>query len=66
MLHIMQAFHKQEKVDSLLINHLPVVAKQATHTNEITRKKKGLAGLFGKNVYIERVPDDIFRYKSIL
>ena len=55
LLHIMQAFHKQEKVDSLLINHLPVVAKQATHTNEITRKKKGLAGLFGKKETVQVV-----------
>ena len=55
LLHIMQAFHKQEKIDSLLINHLPVVAKQATHTNEITRKKKGLAGLFGKKETVQVV-----------
>lgn len=55
LLHIMQAFHKQDKIDSLLINHLPVVAKQATHTNKITRKKKGLAGLFGKKETVQVV-----------
>lgn len=53
LLHIMQAFHKQEKMDSLLINHLPVVARRVTHTNEITRKKKGLAGLFGKKETVQ-------------
>lgn len=48
LLHIMQTFHKQKKADSLLINRLPIVAKQATYPSEIIRKKKGLAGLFGK------------------
>ncbi len=53
LLHIMQTFHKQEVADSLLINRLPVVAKQATYPSEITRKKKGLAGLFGKKETVQ-------------
>lgn len=53
LLHIMQTFHKQEKADSLLINRLPIVAKQATYPGEITRKKKGLSGLFGKKETVQ-------------
>ena len=45
---IMELLHKQDQIDSLMINRLPVVAKQATRTRQITRKRKGIAGLFGK------------------
>lgn len=53
LLHIMQTLHKQEEADSLLINRLPVVTKQATDFREVTRKKKGLAGLFGKKETVQ-------------
>lgn len=53
LLHIMQTFHKQKKADSLLINRLPIVSKQATYPSEIIRKKKGLSGLFGKKETIQ-------------
>lgn len=45
---IMQAVHRQDEADSLLLNSLPSVTRQATRTQTVTRKKKGLAGLFGK------------------
>lgn len=48
LLHIMQTFHRQEEADSLLIHRLPLVARQVTRLHEITRKKKGIAGWFGK------------------
>lgn len=47
LLHIMQAFRKQEEADSLLIHRLPLVARQVTRPREITRKKKGIAGWLG-------------------
>lgn len=53
LLHIMQTLHKQEEADSLLINRLPVVTKQATDFREVIRKKKGLAGLFGKKETVQ-------------
>lgn len=53
LFHIMQTFHKQEEVDSLLVHRLPLVTKQVVHPREITRKKKGIAGLFGKKETIK-------------
>lgn len=53
LFHIMQIFHKQEKADSLLMHRLPVVARQLAHSREITRKKKGIAGLLGKKETIQ-------------
>lgn len=47
LLHIMEAIAQLEKTDSLLANHLPVVAKQAVRTRTVARKKKGVAGWFG-------------------
>ena len=47
LLHIMEAIAQLEKADSLLANHLPVVAKQAVRTRTVTRKKKGVVGWFG-------------------
>lgn len=44
---IMQLFHRQEEADSLLINHLPEAARQATQPRTVVQKKKGIAGLFG-------------------
>ena len=44
---IMQVFHRQDKADSLLVNHLPEAARQATQPRTIVQKKKGIAGLFG-------------------
>lgn len=56
LLHIMQIFQKQKIVDSLLIFQLPMVAKQATSIREVTKKKKGFAGLFGKKEKITILP----------
>lgn len=53
LFHIMQTFHKQEKADSLLMHRLPVVSRQVAHPREITRKKKGIAGLLGKKETIQ-------------
>lgn len=50
---IMQAVHRQDEADSLLLNSLPSVTRQATRTQTVTRKKKGLAGLFGKKETVQ-------------
>lgn len=47
LLHIMEAIQQQEEADSLLVNRLPIVAKQAARTRTVTRKKKGIVGWFG-------------------
>ena len=52
LLRIMRAFQSKEKSDSLLFNHLFIV-NQAVGMKTITRKKKGIAGLFGKKEAIQ-------------
>lgn len=44
---IMQVFHRQDKADSLLVNHLPEAARQATQPRSIMQKRKSIAGWFG-------------------
>lgn len=53
LFHIMQTFHKQEEADSLLMHRLPTVTRHTTHSRVITRRKKGIAGLFGKKETIQ-------------
>lgn len=48
LLRIMQAFRKQEEADSLLANRLPAVTRQVTRPRTVVRKRKGIAGWFGK------------------
>ena len=45
---IMKAFHRQEIADSLIAEQLPKVTSQATRTRTEIRRKKGIAGWFGK------------------
>ena len=45
--HIMEAIEQQDEADSLLVNHLPKVARRATRVRTVKQKKSGLAGLFG-------------------
>lgn len=53
LLYIMQTFHREEEADSLFIQRLPQVARQAARPHEITRRKKGIAGWFGKKETIQ-------------
>ena len=45
--HLFQAMQIFQEQDSLLLNYLPAVTKQATSFRTVTRKKKGIAGFFG-------------------
>ena len=54
--HIMQAIEQQDETDSLLVNHLPEVAKRATRLRTITQKKKGIAGFFGGKKTVQVLP----------
>lgn len=56
---IMQVMHRQDEADSLLLKRLPSATRQAVRTQSVTRKKKGLAGLFGKKetVQVPASPD---------
>ena len=54
--HIMSVFERQEEVDSLLVNHLPEVAKRATRVRTVQQKKKGIAGFFGGKKTVQVLP----------
>ena len=56
LLHIVEAVERQEDADSLLMNHLPEVAKRATRVRTITQKKKGIAGFFGGKKTVQVLP----------
>lgn len=47
LLRIMQLFRKRDEADSLLLQRLPIAVRQATLFRTVTRKKKGISGLFG-------------------
>ena len=52
----MSVFERQEEADSLLVNHLPEVAKRATRVRTIQQKKKGIAGFFGGKKTVQVFP----------
>ena len=56
LLHIVEAVERQGEADSLLVNHLPEVAKRATRVRTVTQKKKGIAGFFGGKKTVHVLP----------
>lgn len=54
--HIMEAIEQQGEADSLLVNHLPEVAKRATCIRTVKQKKSGLAGVFGGKKTVQVLP----------
>ena len=55
LFRIMRTIHSWKETDSMFTRELPVIAKQTVRMKTITRKKGGVAGLFGKKESI-RVP----------
>ena len=56
LLHIMEVFIRQDAADSLLVNHLPKVARRATRIRTVRQKKSGLAGIFGGKKTVQILP----------
>ena len=56
LLHIMEVFIRQDAADSLLVNHLPEVARRATRIRTVRQKKSGLAGWFGGKKTVQVLP----------
>ena len=52
----MSVFERQEEADSILVNHLPEVAKRATSLRTVQQKKKGIAGFFGGKKTVQVLP----------
>ncbi len=53
---LMHDIERQGERDSLLINHLPGVARRATRIRTVRRKKDGVAGLFGGKKTVQVLP----------
>lgn len=56
LLHLAGILTRQDEADSLLVNHLPEVAKRATRVRTVTQKKKGIAGAFGGKKTVQILP----------
>ena len=56
LLHLTEIFARQDAADSLLVNHLPEVARRATHIRTVERKKGGPAGWFGGKKTVQILP----------
>ena len=54
--HIMEAMERQADADSLLVNHLPEVARRATRVRTVKRKKSGVASWFGGKKTVQVLP----------
>ena len=54
--YIMQAYHRQEIADSLLLHRLPIETQRVTSPRSIVQKRKGISGLFGKKETVQIPP----------
>lgn len=53
---VMEAINQQRMTDSLLINHLPEVAKRATRIRTIKQKRQNLLGVLGSKKKVQILP----------
>ena len=56
LLHLTEILTRQDEADSLLVNHLPEVAKRATRIRTVKQKKSGLAGALGGKKTVQVLP----------
>ena len=56
LLHLTEILARQDEADSLLVNHLPEVARRATRVRTVERKKGGPAGWFGGKKTVQVLP----------
>ena len=56
LLHLTEILIRQDEADSLLVNHLPEVARRATRIRTVKQKKSGLAGVFGGKKTVQVLP----------
>ena len=56
LLHLTVILARQDEADSLLVNHLPEVARRATRIRTVRQKKSGLAGVFGRKKTVQGIP----------
>ena len=56
LLHLTVILARQDEADSLLVNHLPEVARRATRIRTVKQKKSGLAGALGGKKTVQVLP----------
>ena len=56
LLHLTEILARQDEADSLLVTHLPDVARRATRVRTVRKKKSGLAGFFGGKKTVQVLP----------
>ena len=56
LLHLTEILARQDEADSLLVNHLPEVARRATRIRTVKQKKSGLAGALGGKETVQVLP----------
>ena len=56
LLHLTEILARQDEADSLLVNHLPEVARRATRVRTVRQKKSGLAGVLGGKKTVQVLP----------
>ena len=56
LLHMTEILARQDEADSLLVNHLPEVARRATRIRTVRQKKSGLAGALGGKKTVQILP----------
>ena len=68
LLHLTEILARQDEADSLLVNHLPEVARRATRVRTIKQKKSGLAGFFGGKKTIQIIPSakELYQFSDSL
>ena len=68
LLHLMKIFAQQDEADSLLVNHLPEVARRATRIRTVRQKKSGLAGIFGGKKTVQILPsvNELYQFSDSL
>lgn len=56
LLHLTEIIDRKDKADSLLVNHLPEVARRATRIRTVRKRKSGLAGILGGKKTVQIFP----------
>ena len=68
LLHLMEILARQDEADSLLVNHLPEVARRATRIRTVKKKKSGLAGALGGKKTVQVLPSakELYQFSDSL
>ena len=68
LLHLTEILARQDEADSLLVNHLPEVARRATRIRTVRQKKSGLAGALGGKKTVQVLPSakELYQFSDSL